>query len=128
MYLLDSDVIIDLQRKYTGAVAWYTNLAEVPLISGLVVMELVQDARNKREVATALQLVAGFPIVWPTEADCTRALDDFTAYNLSHNLGMVDSLIAATAVGLGATLCTFNVKHYRVVPGLLIEQPYTRGT
>jgi hypothetical protein len=29
-------------------------------------------------------------------------------------------------VGHNATLCTFNVKHYRVIPGLLTAQPYTR--
>jgi len=35
-------------------------------------------------------------------------------------------LIAATALGLGATLCTFNVKHYRNIAGLAVEQPYAR--
>ena len=36
------------------------------------------------------------------------------------------SLIAACATGLSATLCTFNAKHYRIVPDLKIEQPYDR--
>ena len=58
--------------------------------------------------------------------DCNRALADFTTYHLSHRLGLIDALIAATAIGLSMTLCTFNVKHYRVVPGLQIQQPYTR--
>jgi len=35
-------------------------------------------------------------------------------------------LIAATALGLGATLCTFNAKHYRNIAGLVIERPYAR--
>ena len=46
--------------------------------------------------------------------------------SFSDNLGLVDSLIAATAVGLGAILCTFNVKHFRVVAGLQMQQPYKR--
>jgi hypothetical protein len=54
------------------------------------------------------------PVVWPTTADCQRALTDFIACYLSHNLGLLDTLIAACAIGLSATLCTFNVKHYRV--------------
>jgi predicted nucleic acid-binding protein len=37
-----------------------------------------------------------------------------------------DSIIAACAVGRSATLCTFNAKHYRVVPGLVMDQPYVR--
>ncbi|MDB9305130.1 MULTISPECIES: hypothetical protein [Cyanophyceae] len=53
-------------------------------------------------------------------------MSDFTTYHLSDNLGLLDALIAACAVGRSATLCTFNVKHYRVIPGLVMEQPYTR--
>ena len=89
-------------------------------------MELVQDARNAQEVRRTLKLAAPFQVIWPTEADCARALSDFTAYHLSHNLGLLDALIAACAVGLSATLFTFNEKHYRVVPGLVTAQPYTR--
>src|ERR671915_587311 len=76
--------------------------------------------------AAGVELVAPLPVVWPTAADCQRALTDFIAYHLSHNLGLLDALIAACAIGLSATLCTFNVKHYRVVPGLVMLQPYTR--
>ena len=53
-------------------------------------------------------------------------MQDYRVLHLSHNLGLIDSLIAATTLGLGATLCTFNVKHYRGVAGLLLEQPYKR--
>lgn len=45
---------------------------------------------------------------------------------LSHGLGLLDALIAACAVGRAAMLHTFNIKHYRVVPGLVAEQPYDR--
>ena len=89
-------------------------------------MELIQDARNKLEVERALHLVEPLPVAWPTSVDCARALQDFQVLHLSHNLGLIDSLIAATTIGLGATLCTFNVKHYRNVAGLVIEQPYKR--
>jgi len=89
-------------------------------------MELVQDARNAAEARRARQLVAPLPTIWPSEADCDRALSDFTIYHLSHGLGLLDSLIAACAIGRSATLCTYNVKHYRAVPGLTTAQPYAR--
>jgi hypothetical protein len=87
---------------------------------------LIQEARNAREVRRALKLVAPLKVAWPTEPDCARALADFTAYHLSYGLGLLDALIATCAVGLSGTLYTFNNKHYRVVPGLVTAQPYTR--
>jgi len=109
--LLDTDVLIDIQRGYTPAIDWFSRLAEVPSVPGFVVMELVQDSQNVQQVRKALQLVAPLPMIWATEADCARALSDFTAYHLSNSLGLLDALIAACAVGRGLTLCTFNVKH-----------------
>lgn len=126
MYLLDTDIMIDVERGHPPAVAWFKSLSELPSIPGLVAMELIQDAQNSQQVRKALKLVAPLPILWPTEVDCDHALSNFTAYHLSHNLGLIDSLIGACAVGLSATLCTFNVKHYKVVPGLSMEQPYIR--
>jgi predicted nucleic acid-binding protein len=126
MYLLDTDILIDIQRGHSPALAWFTSLSDLPSVPGFVVMELIQDAQNAQQVRKALKLVAPLPIVWPTESACNHALSNFTAYHLSHNLGLIDSLIAACAIGLSATLCTFNVKHYKVVPGLAMEQPYTR--
>jgi predicted nucleic acid-binding protein len=126
VYLLDTDILIDIQRGHEPAVAWFTALAELPLVSGFTVMELIQDAPSSQHVRKALKLVSPFSIVWPTEAECSRALADFTAYHLSHGLGLLDTLIAACATGRLATLCTFNVKHYLAIPLLLTEQPYRR--
>jgi predicted nucleic acid-binding protein len=124
--LVDTDVLIDIQRGHAPALAWFAALSDLPSVPGYVVMELVQDARNAKEVRRALKLVAPLPVCWPTEADCARALSDFTAYHLSHGLGLLDALIASCAVGLSETLYTFNDKHYRIVPGLVTVQPYAR--
>ncbi|MHC0064975.1 PIN domain-containing protein [Nostoc sp. UIC 10890] len=126
MYLLDTDVLIDIQRGHAPAITWFASLSELPSVPSFVVMELIQDSQNKQQLSNALKLVAPLPVVWATEADLTRALSDFTTYHLSHSLGLLDALIAACAVGQGATLCTFNVKHYRVVPSLVMAQSYTR--
>ncbi len=126
MELVDTDVLIDVQRGHPPALAWFAGLADLPAVPGFVVMELVQDARNFQEVQRATKLVAPFRVAWPTELDCARALSDFTAYHLTHGLGLVDSLIAASAIGLSATLYTFNDKHHRDVPGLVTAQPYSR--
>src|SRR5213593_1194476 len=99
MLVLDTDVMIDLQRAYPPAVAWYATLAEQPALPGLVIMELIQLARNKKQVVQALKFVSTFPVVWPTETDCQSALANFSTYHISHRLGLLDSLIGACATG-----------------------------
>lgn len=126
MNLVDTDVLIDIQRGHPPALAWFAALTELPGVPGFVVMELIQNARNAREVRQALQLVAPLPVVWPSQADCARALSDFASYHLSHGLGLLDALIAACAVGSGSSLHTFNAKHYQIVPALIVAQPYIR--
>jgi predicted nucleic acid-binding protein len=126
MYLLDTDVLIDVERGHLAAVAWFYGLPNNPSVPDFAVMELIEGANNAQHLSAALALVSSLPVVWPTDADCNRALADFTKYHLSHNLGFVDALIAACAVGLSATLCSFNVKHFQVVPGLVMMQPYSR--
>ena len=126
LLVLDTDVLIDVQRGHAGAIAWFSSLSEVPSVPGFVVMELIQGAKNANHVRDALQLTAPLPLIWPTAADCQRALADFTTFHLTQGLGLLDAVIAATAIGLSGELCTFNDKHYRMVPGLLMRQPYTR--
>ncbi len=106
MDIVDTDVLIDVQRRHAPALAWFSSLSDLPGVPGFVVMELIQSARTTREVRKALQLVAPLPVVWPTEADCSQALLNFTRFHLSHGLGLLDSLIAPCATGRTSTLFT----------------------
>jgi predicted nucleic acid-binding protein len=125
MILLDTDVAVDILRNHAPAVAWLQGLGAAPLgLPGLVVMELIQGCRNKAEQQQVEQFCQPYTVFWPTEADCQRALRDFAAFHLSHNLGLLDALIAHTAVGLNQALATFNVKHYGTIGGLKTSQPY----
>lgn len=126
MQLLDSDVLIDILRGHPPAVEWFAGLDELPSVPGFVVMELIQDADNKARVDKALKLVKPLPVVWPEPAHCGRALADFQSFHLSHKLGLLDALIASCALGHSATLLTFNAKHYRIIEGLQLKQPYER--
>ena len=126
MRLVDTDVLIDIQRRYLPAVEWFASLDDVPGVPGFVVMELFQDAPDSRRIREVDELVAPLEIVWPSASDCQRALADFRSLHVSHGLGLLDALIAATAMGRGATLVTFNMRHFRSVPGLLTEQPYEK--
>ena len=127
MFALDTDIMIDIRRGLPAAVAWFRQLKEFPAVPGFVVMELIQGLLNKRQLVELCGELSELEILWPTEVDCTNALADFATLRISHGLGLLDALIAATVVGRAGTLCTFNVKHYRMVPGLATAQPYARG-
>jgi predicted nucleic acid-binding protein len=127
MRLVDSDVMIDLERQYPPALAWFDSLIEAPGLPGFVVLELLEGCRNKGEVARIQAQAAFFAVYWPTWSDCERAMATFARARLSHQLSIPDLMIAECAVGLGATLCTFNVRHFRAVTGLVTEQPYRRS-
>jgi predicted nucleic acid-binding protein len=123
--LLDTDIMVDIYRGYTPAVTWLGGLGNTPVaLSGLVAMELLQGCANAAEQRRAEAYIRKFSLHWPTAADCSRAYQDYATFRLSHGLGLIDALIGATAVGLGRPLATFNVKHYGVITGLQIVQPY----
>lgn len=125
--LLDADICVDLARGYPPALHWFASLTERPALPGLVVMELLAGCRNSREMRATRRFTQRFQIYWPNEEDCRRAVETYARAKLSHGLSVNDALIAETAIGLGATLCTFNVKHFRVVAGLNHEQPYPKS-
>ena len=93
MRLLDADILIDLLRRHPPAVAWFRAQTEWPSVAGFVIMEVIQGCRNRAEVRAVQTLVRPLPVVWPSEADCDRALADFTTCYLSHRLGLLDALI-----------------------------------
>ena len=74
MELIDTDVLIDVQRGFGAAADWFATDPDVG-IPGFVVMELVQDARNSDEVQKALALVDGLEVVWPfrSRSRCTNS-------------------------------------------------------
>ena len=41
--ILDTDILIDIQRGYNPALDWFSHLTELPMLPGFVVMELIRD-------------------------------------------------------------------------------------
>ncbi len=56
MYLLDTDVLIDIQRGHAPAIAWFSSLSDIPSVPGFVVMELIQDSQNMQQVRTGTSI------------------------------------------------------------------------
>jgi predicted nucleic acid-binding protein len=127
MIALDTDVLIDLWREKPAALGWLAGLGEEPLITpGYAAMELYQGCENKQDLLKTRAVMKKFAVVWPTSSDCDAALTEYAKLRLSHNIGMIDCLIAYTAIGYGAQLATFNSRHYKAIHNLALLQPYNR--
>lgn len=124
--LLDADILIELLRGKAVAKVWLKQLNEAPGVSGLAGLELIQGCHNRAEVRDVEQLLRDFNIIWPTKADMQRASQEFPAVYLRDGTGLLDMLTAQTAIGAGLSLCTFNVRHFRGITGLVVEVPYIR--
>jgi hypothetical protein len=101
-------------------------MPEEPSVAGIAAMELVAGCRDASELRGVMALLLPMRVLWPPEPDMPRALIEFMPMRLAHGLGILDALIAATAIGYGLPLATFNTRHFQHIPGLTIVQPYTR--
>jgi len=120
--------MIDLLRQYPPAMQWLDTLDEEEEIAlpGFVVMELVQGCRSKQEQQRLLQVLDPYAVVWLSPNECEIALQNFIQFHLSHHIGIMDVLVAQTAIALKVPLYTFNQKHYQCIPDLLTIQPYQK--
>jgi predicted nucleic acid-binding protein len=126
--LLDSDVIIDLLREHPPALEWFDLLPdnEILIVSGYVVLELIQGFNNRNDLEKVQKTIKHFVIFWLPPDECNKVLDLYSEYKLSHNIGLLDVLIGQTALYLNVALYTFNQKHYGIIPNLETIQPYTK--
>lgn len=126
MNLVDTDVLIQFLRKDPKARTWFASQAQLPSVPGFVAMELKFGCENSVDVAAVNRLLKPLTVVWPSKTACDNMNSVYGPLKLSHNLGILDALIAATALDNNATLFTFNLKHYAAVPNLDVRAPYVR--
>ncbi len=129
MLLLDTDVMVDLIRSYSPALAWLDEIlaaGEKVSLPGFVVMELVQGCRSTEEIRALEKELSHYSVRWPSRATCKRALSAYSRHRLSHGLGMIDSLIGQIAEDQKLPLCTFNKKHFEAIFKIGTLQPYKR--
>jgi len=101
LIIIDSDIIIDILRQYAPAIEWLTHLGDEEIaLPGFVVMELVQGYTNKADLRKVEAFIDNFAVFWPAPETCDDALEIFTRFALSHNLGLLDALIGQAAVAL----------------------------
>jgi hypothetical protein len=124
--LIDSDILVDVLRRHPSATSWFASLDERPAISGFSAFELVAGCRDAVQLRHAKRFLSSFQVVWPDATGMEAMLGSFGSLRLSHSLGIIDALIAATALDRGLLLASFNTKHYTGISDLQLVQPYAR--
>jgi len=115
----DTDVLIWALRGDPRAAACI-DAAQEPGVSVMVYMELVQGAKDKRDLKLIRAFVTdlGFRILPLTDAIGQQASELMELHALKNALSPADAIIAATALQAKMPLCTGNAKHYRAIAGL----------
>lgn len=121
--LLDTSIIIDVIRRYPAAENWIAN-AGVFGITPIVGLELLDGVQNKREVPPLIRQIKRFERVKFAEEDYDWATEKLSILKLSHNVGIMDCLIAAPADRLQLPLYTRNLRHFAPLLGVLAVKPY----
>ena len=125
--LIDTDVLIDILRGTPPAQAWLISMpATTFAIPGMVAIELLIGCRNQPELRRVQQFLNTFNIAWTEAVECAHAYDLLAAHRLTSGLNIPDSLVAAMALTRSATLYTFNLRHFRIIAGLDVQEPYAR--
>lgn len=73
------------------------------------------------------RFLKSFSVAWPEAPEFEHGYRLLLAHRLSSGLSIPDSLIAAMALSRAARLYTFNLKHFQVVVGLDVQEPYPRS-
>ncbi len=123
--ILDADILIDILRARPNAVAWLGSLTNLPAVSGAAALEVLFGARDATELQRVQRFLLRFTILWPNEVDMQSAAS-LAQLKLSDGIELLDAVTASLSIRHGVPLGTFNLKHFRVVPGLQTIQPFLR--
>jgi predicted nucleic acid-binding protein len=124
--LIDTDVLIDAERGRPDAISFLTAQqggagVRVSVVSA---MELVVGCRNAVELGYVRQFMQRVTVI-PIDAAISRtAYGLVEGFFLSHGMLIPDALIAATALEHGLPLYTKNVRHFQMIPQLMVVRPY----
>jgi predicted nucleic acid-binding protein len=125
--LLDSTVLIDLSRGDVNAADYidHERNTNVSLfVSVISAMELVVGCRNKEEVQKTQRLIGEFTLLHLSPKTSALAYELIQEFSKSNGLAIPDALIAATALSNNLELASDNVRHFTMIPQLVVNRPY----
>lgn len=119
-YLLDTSVLIAHLRGTSGA-NLDLELRQDCVVSYVTVGELLQGVKNTAEQKQAINVYSLFEIDWGSTSVSQTSHWLLKEYALSHGLGVIDALIAATALERDLLVVTLDKKHFACIDGLRVQ-------
>jgi predicted nucleic acid-binding protein len=97
--LIETTILVDLLRGKEEAITWVNGITlQARWVSVITYFELLAGCRNRREQRTVAREIRQYRLLHLTEETSRTALAWFERFHLSHGVGVLDSLIGATAL------------------------------
>lgn len=121
-YLLDTNILIELIKSKPSRVKGFFDSLEGKVVLPYVASgELIQGARDKNELKKIMSLLGSFEIDWGGREVSKKTQEILIMYTLKNGLDLWDAQIAAIAISGEFTLVSLNMKHFRMIEGLVVE-------
>jgi predicted nucleic acid-binding protein len=122
--LIDTDVLIDYLRENRLAVDYLESLTDPLFLSAMTVGELYAGVREGRERLALEAFLRGFGILTVDSKIAVMGGLFCRDHRKSSGVGLADAFIAATAKVHDLDLITLNLKHYPMLPRVIV--PYQK--
>jgi predicted nucleic acid-binding protein len=122
-FLVDTDMLVDYLRGNDKAVNYIKTYSKNILLSAISVAELYAGVKDD-ERAVLAEFIELFPVLPVTMIIAKIGGYYKRDFFKTHNVGIADALIAATAKMHDAALKTLNTKHFPMFKDL--EPPYKK--
>lgn len=134
-YLLDTDILSNLHRGNPKIIAQIKRVAAsdfaITIVTRIEILrgrfDFFLKAQSAAETLRAQHLLLQSEIamqqleVVPFELSAAVEFDRMEKAGLSKKVGRADLMVASIVLASGATLVTRNLRHFRQVPGLQVE-------
>ena len=125
MIFLDTCIVIE-HLKNNSFLSPY-NLEEL-FVSEIVIMELFQGAKNKSDLAFIKKELSIFKVVDTNNKIIRLSKHILEKYNLSHNMKIIDAIIASTVMIYDLQLVTLNEKDFKFIKQIRLINPLKKKT